>query len=80
MMRQIVEKVPHVHGKSCELMVELIDEIRFVEDWRRWEKSCTVRYFPGFPGLGTRERGEDWKGPIMASSSFLEKGLMYRPF
>jgi len=33
MMRQIVEKVPHVHGKSCELMVELIDEIGFVEDW-----------------------------------------------
>ena len=59
MMREIVEKVAHVQGKLCALMAELIEETGFVDDWRGWEKSCTPQNFPGFPGLGTRERGED---------------------
>jgi len=35
--------------------------------------------FPGFPGLGTRERKDDWKGPMIDSSSAHEKGLRYLP-
>jgi len=31
MIRDIVEKVPHVQGKSCRLMAELIDETGFVD-------------------------------------------------
>ena len=43
MMRETVEKLPHVQGKSCALMAELIEETGFVDDWRGWEKSCTPR-------------------------------------
>ena len=33
-MRDMVEKIPHVQGKSCTSMAELMDEIGFVDDWR----------------------------------------------
>jgi hypothetical protein len=36
-------------------------------------------YLPGFPDLGTRDKGEDWKCPISSSSSVHEKGPMYLP-
>jgi len=52
----------------------------FVHGECGYEKSCTMRNFPGFPGLGRRERGDDWKGPMRDSSSVLEKGPMYLPF
>ena len=80
MMRHTVEKVPQVQGKSCELMLELMEAIEFLSDAWGCEKSWTARYFPGLPGLGTRERGEDWKGPMRASSSVCEKGPIYLPF
>ena len=32
-MRDMVENVPHVQGKSCASMAELMDEIGFVDDW-----------------------------------------------
>jgi hypothetical protein len=31
------------------------------------EKFCTKRNFPGLPGLGIMERGEDWYGPMEVS-------------
>ena len=77
MMRDIVEKVPHVQGRLCALMAGLIEETGFVDDCHGWEKSCTPQNFPSFPGLGRRERGEDWKGPMMDSSSACEKGPRY---
>ena len=79
MMRDTVEKVPHVQGKSCRLIAELIDETGFVDDWHGWEKSCTPQNLPGFPGLGTRERGDDWKGPMIDSRSACKKGPRYLP-
>ena len=43
------------------------------------ERFWTRRYFPGLPGLGTRESGEVWKGPSMCSTSRWVKGLRYLP-
>ena len=43
------------------------------------EKLCTARCFPGFPDLATRDRGDDWKGPMRSSTSRWEKGPRYQP-
>jgi len=77
MMSDTVEKVPHVQGKSCGLIAELIDETGFVDDWGGWEKSYTLRNLPGFSSFGTRERGDDWKGPMIDSRSARKKGPRY---
>ena len=80
MIGHTVENIPQVQGKSCESMAELIEGIRFWPDVWGCEKLWTAQNFPGLPGLGTRERGEDWKGPMRVSSSSCENGPMYLPF
>lgn len=40
--------------------------------WMRW-------YLLGLPGFGTRERGDVWKGPRLASISDRVKGPRYLP-
>lgn len=37
------------------------------------------RYLPGFPDFGTRDKGEDWNGPILCSRSLQENGPIYLP-
>lgn len=74
---QTVRNVPQVQGKSFKLRSEFIDGVgEFV---CRCERFCTRQYFPGFPAFGTRDRGEDWKGPISCLSSSCEKGPRYLP-
>ena len=75
MSKVTVEKVPQVHGKSLQLMCELID-VASEEGTCRWEKLCTTQYMPGFDVLGTRDRGEVWKGPSTHSSWLCVNGLM----
>ena len=40
------------------------------------EKLWTAQNLPGLPGLGIRESGDVWKGPISHSTSAREKGPM----
>ena len=73
MSRETVENVPQVQEYSLLSMWELME----VALWRGscgWEKLCTARNLPGFDVLGTRERGEDWKGPSSASTCWRVKG------
>ena len=79
MVKQMVAKVPHVQGymsASMELLMEATSGVGV----RGKEKLWTARYLPGFPALGTHDRGDDWKGPIRASISWRVHGPMYRPF
>ena len=79
MVKHMVAKVPQVHGymsASMELLMEATSGVGV----RGKEKLWTARYLPGFPALGTHERGDDWKGPISASTSCRVHGPMYRPF
>ena len=73
----IDRKVPQVQGKSSEFSWELIEGMgRLV--WG-YERFWMRRYLPGFPALGTSERGEDWNGLISIPSSSCENGPMYLP-
>lgn len=45
----------------------------------RKEKFCMMQNFPGFPGFGIMDSGEDWKGPISCSKVSASKGPMYLP-
>ena len=76
MVKQTVEKVPHVQGKRLESMVELIEDIVDKGECK-WEKLCTAQYLPRLPGLGTKESGEDWKGLMSSCTSDLDKGPRY---
>ena len=74
-MKQIVSKVPHVHGYWSASMAALIDVMVGVAE-RGKEKLWTAWNLPGFPGLGTHESGDDWKGPMRASTSRRVHGPM----
>ena len=74
MRAETVWKVPQVHGKSSDLRVELIEGVGVFMCGK--ERFWMRRYLPGFPDFGTRDRGEDWNGPISISSSSREKGLI----
>ena len=54
---EIVWKVPQVHGNSSELREELMDGVGVLL-WGK-ERFWISRYLPGFPDLGTRDRGDD---------------------
>lgn len=43
------------------------------------EKFWTSLNFPGFPGLGIMDKGDDWKGPMVRSSSRGENRPIYLP-
>ena len=61
--RNMVENLPHVHGSKSVMIASLIDGFGKCGDvWMGNEKFCTKRNFPGLPGLGIRESGDDWKG------------------
>ena len=75
MSKATVEKVPQVHGKSSQLMWELMD-VTSEEGMCGWEKLWTARYVPGLVVLGTRDKGDDWKGPSARSSWFQLNGPM----
>ena len=77
MRRDMVEKVPHVHGYSEESMAALMDEIGDDGVCGK-EKSCTRRNLPGLPGLGMMVNGDVWKGPMAASNCSLVKGPRWR--
>ena len=44
------------------------------------DRFCMRQNLPGLHGLGTRDRGEVWKGPRVLSISLHEKGLRYSLF
>ena len=68
MSKNMVEKFPHVQGIKSAVITLLIDGLGKRGDvWMGKEKFCTKRNFPGLPGLGIRESGNDWKGPMAAS-------------
>jgi hypothetical protein len=70
MRRQMVEKVPQVHGYKFESIEELIEEIpKDGFGLRGKERFWMSLYLPGLPGFGTMERGEVWKGPMSSSTS-----------
>jgi len=80
MRRQITEKVPHVHGKSSELVKELMEGFgKDGEGESGKDKFWGLQNFPGLPGLGMMEKGEDWKGPMSAWSVWQENGPRYLP-
>ena len=55
-----MENVPHVVWKSSVLMDELMEgEGKLGEGLRGKETFCTSLNFPGRPGLGIIEMGED---------------------
>ena len=76
MVKQTIEKVPHVQGKRLESMVELIEDIVDKGECG-WEKLCTAWYLPSLPGLGTKESSEDWRGLMSSFTSDLDKGPRY---
>jgi hypothetical protein len=60
MMVHMVSKVPHVQGKSSELSFELMDGLECANDVTRGkEKFWITRNFPGLPGFGMMDMGED---------------------
>lgn len=66
--RNTTAKEPHVQGKFAELVKKLMEELgKEGEAERGKEKFWTILNFPGCPGLGIMEKGEDWKGPIRDS-------------
>jgi hypothetical protein len=73
MRRHMMEKVLHVHGKRSESMEWLINDMGGC-GWCGCEKFWISRNLPGFPGLGTRLRGEVWKGPRISSTCVFVKG------
>lgn len=60
-----MENLPHVAGKSWELMKELMEGLE-KEDlgFSGWEKFWTNLNLPGCPSLGIIDKGDDWKGPM----------------
>ena len=72
MSADVVWNVPQVHGKSSDFWEELMEGVEELECGK--ERFCTRRYLPGLPDLGTRDKGDDWKGPISCSNSLREKG------
>ena len=76
-----MENFPHVVGNSSALMQEFTEGLgnEGLGECGK-EKFCTILNFPGFPGLGIMERGEDWKGPISSSRFSAVKGPMNLPF
>jgi hypothetical protein len=74
------ENFPQVVGKLFASMREFTDGFRkgvLLECGK--EKFWISLQFPGLPGLGMMDIGEDWKGPIRCSSASAEKGPTYRP-
>ena len=71
-------KVPHVQGKLSEQSALLTERWSPLAECG-YEKFWTRRKTSGLCGFGTRDMGEDWKGPIRASSSVCVKGPRYRP-
>ena len=75
MSRQMVAKVPQVHGNLLESMNELIEGLGLSGDGVRGkEKFWIMRKCPGFAGFGMMEMGEDWKGPSSCSRMSCENG------
>ena len=74
-----VLKVPQVHGKLLIFIEELMEEIEDKGEYGE-EKLCTAQRDVSLPGLGMRDRGEDWKGPIKSSILSWEKGPRYLLF
>ncbi len=71
--RAMVEKVPHVHGKSEESKDVLMEGMGEVGEYGK-EKSCMSWYFPGLLGFRIMDRRDDWQGPMAISSWALVKG------
>jgi hypothetical protein len=59
--RYTIENFSHEAGKSAASMNELMDweGLEALGEIGK-EKFCTRRNFPGFPGLGIIDNGEDW--------------------
>ena len=62
---QVSSKVPHLVGKSLELIPELTDGMSPDRGYDMSWISCQLSEL----GLGTRPSGEVWKGPMMSSNS-----------
>ena len=76
----VTVKVPHVVGKLCKLMNELIDRFEKAGDHVMGnERFCNIRYLSVCPSLGMMDMGEDWNGPMRASIVAFEAGLMCWP-
>jgi hypothetical protein len=67
MSKATVVKVPHVQGKLSLSMWELMEVASGEGVWGK-EKLWTARNFPGLEALGTKDSGDVWKGPNLASS------------
>ena len=75
--KKMVENLPHVHGSKSVVMASLTEGFgKRVDVWMGKEKFCTKQNFPGLPGLGIKDSGDDWKGPIAASNVAKGKGPM----
>ena len=57
MSKATVEKEPQVHGKSSQLMQELMEVTSGSGVWG-CEKLCTAQYLPGFKVFGTSDIGD----------------------
>lgn len=76
----VTVKVPQVVGKFCELINELIDGFRNVDDGVMGnDKFCNIQYLSVHPSLGMIDMGEDWNGPIRVSIVAFEVEPMYLP-
>ena len=54
-------------GSRSVVMVLLMDRLgKHCKVWMGKEKFCTKCNLPNLPGMGIKERGNDWKGPIAA--------------
>ena len=76
----MVSKVPHSQGKRAESTCELMDGGSLGRGELGYERFCIRQYFPGLPSLGIIFKGDDWNGPIRASSTSWVKGPIYRCF
>jgi hypothetical protein len=67
-----VERAPCA-WKIVGLIDELMEVVCAEGVWGA-EKLWTARNFPGLPGFGMMESGDDWKGPMSFSISCWEQG------
>jgi len=76
----ITENFPQVVGKSLASIHEFIDWLGKREfDVCGKEKFCMTWNFPGFPGFGMMDNGDDWNGLIKHSNTLASKGPIYLP-
>jgi len=78
MVKQIISNVPHMQGKSDEIMSALMACGPLSFEYGN-EKFWMILYLPGLFGLETMDRGEHWNRPRMSSICCCKNGPSYLP-